>query len=89
LRNRERCTSRLCSLSGARSPDVGQQAAARDNLVRVQHKNRQHRVLHGPAQHKLLAVPADLQRPKKPELHTPSPDHSDANTLRRCAISAE
>jgi hypothetical protein len=55
----------------------------------VQHKNRQHRVLHGPAQHKLLAVPADLQRPKKPELHTPSPDHYDANTLRRCAISAE
>ena len=30
------------------TPHVGQQAAARDNLVRVQHKNRQHRALLGP-----------------------------------------
>ena len=48
-----------------------------------------HRALLRTAQDKPLAVPADLHRPKKPELHAPSSTRNDANTLRRCAKTAE
>jgi hypothetical protein len=65
-------------------PDVGQQPAARDNLICVQQKNRQERALLGAAQGKLLAVPADLQRPKNPKLHVPP---RPAMTLTRCAYA--
>jgi hypothetical protein len=51
------------------SPDVGQQAAAWNNRIRVQQENGQDRALLRAAKGKLLAVLADLQRSKKPELH--------------------
>ena len=71
------------------SPDLGQQAGARNDLVRGQQEDGEDRALFRASQDNRLAVAADLQRPKKPEIHASSPGPlSDANTLRQGATRA-
>ena len=45
------------------SPDFGQQAGTRNDLVRVQQEDGEDRALFRASQHNRLAVAADLQRP--------------------------